>query len=391
MDIQRELQLLQQELTQSTFQLLSLQKEIRALRRLDNSEANAESLSQKTDLESQLKADVEALHDAMKTARTSLELLNIIPVEEKRPCSSPATTRSGKLPTDLPKFIPGETELETFFKVTEAKLRSHSTPVADWYKALGKQANDDITLLWVNEHILTKEPDWDAAKKIFTKEFATLGDNVSRSRDQLLSLHQGKLSSAKFFRQVEQLAAITNQNKDDPFFLDYLRRVRMNPKVIKQISLRLGVDAYKLNFAQLKQEAIYIESIFDQYNGRSTTDNDAESSCRSCGGNHHRKNCPHKRSKCDKCGKQGHIATACQQPDEVKKEISDVECFKCGHKGHYANDPVCPKFTVKKSDEQAADASTIRMVRKPEESEVCVFDDAEANAVLDLLRVPYND
>jgi Zn ribbon nucleic-acid-binding protein len=75
----------------------------------------------------------------------------------------------------------------------------------------------------------------------------------------------------------------------------------------------------------------------------------------------------------------------------VKKEISDVECFKCGHKGHYANDPVCPKFTVKKSDEQAADASTIRMVRKPEESEVCVFDDAEANAVLDLLRVPYND
>lgn len=269
------------------------------------------------------------------------------------PDAAPMTTsRTGKLPTDLPKFIPGVTEIHTFFKLTEAKLRSHNTPFNDWYRALGKQTSDDTTLLWVNDNILVQKPHWELAKQLFYQEFSTLGNNVRESRDRLIHLKQGKLSCAEFFRKLEILAAQAQQDIDDPFFLDHLRRVRLNSSIMKQLALRSGSNVHAMNFLQLKRESIYIESILDQFSSTSTS---TSKPCHSCGSHEHRRSeCPYRDAICSKCGKQGHISDVCkssktpENPSATQKDAKtipkkDITCYKCGEDGHYASN--CPNDT----------------------------------------------
>ena len=146
-----------------------------------------------------------------------------------------------QLPNDLPQFILGKTEIQTFLKLTEATLTFHGTPVRMWPRALGKQAKSDVVKLWVHDHVVEPGLSWQEAREAFITEFSTHGDSVEKVQDELLDLVQGTTPAETFFRNVETLAAISKQDLDASYFRRTLLKNKIHASLHRSLAQHLGL------------------------------------------------------------------------------------------------------------------------------------------------------
>lgn len=317
--------------------------QLRVLRNLETEDA---------DKVAEVEREIQVLRVNIVSTKDTLE--NLKPVKWESDYKTNTDERSGKLPSDLPMFTADETDIGTFFDQTEAKLLSHSTPIKDWYKALGKQTTG-TSLVWVSKNILQKTLTWEQAKTVFTAEF-TSDTAVGTNRDKMMDMKQGDKSCGVFLREMEQLAPGAQQDLNNQFFLSFVRRRQLNPDVSKALSMQLAKKVDTLTFAQLKSYATFYESIINAPGSKQKKKKTTfKCTYRPCGSTEHDfETCPLRLSKqCTSCKKFGHLADECrsQNQDTKTRDLSQVQCHKCKEFGHYANkctaDPTANALALK--------------------------------------------
>ena len=257
-ELQQERQALNLELQQLHRSLIQISKAIRQHRSLEDN-LQEEQFEERGE---ELQAQKQKLTEEIQQTRELLQVLTFdaAPLLQPAPPQPRASTtsRSGKLPNDLPTFNPETTDIDSFFKDIEAKLIAHSTPHEDWHKAFGKSTSG-TTLQWVLAKILKPALSWDKAKEIFSAEYSK-ADTKLRNRTKLIALRQGNRSAASYLREVEQLAPSSDQNLDDAFFINFILTERLPKSIRRQIHMRLKPEELMtLSFDRLKSEAIFIE------------------------------------------------------------------------------------------------------------------------------------
>jgi hypothetical protein len=323
---------LQEALREDQLELAKTSSKLRELLKVDI-EKQGDEYKQNVD---SFKQKVAQLKESIAFTRDSLKDMAI----PFLPSTGVSHSRTGKLPSDLPVFVPDETNLERFFGILEAKLRSHSTPPKDWHKALGK-ATTDAALIWVSQNILKPQLQWEQAKIAFSKEFGTEAI-VSKNRDKLMDLRQEGKSCGTFLREVEQLAQGADQSVNDQYFLSFLRRRQLDAHISRAVTLHLGQEVNKLTFKKLKTAALFVECALSSRSG-----NEGQRKKNGDGRKNNEKD--DRRNKDVRKNKEkgkaekdfGTDNIDDKKETRIKKEqhnrLSDVKCFRCGQKGHYAN------------------------------------------------------
>lgn len=173
---------------------------------------------------------------------------------------------------------------------------------------------------------------------------------------KLLDLSQGNKSGADFMREVEALATGCEQSLAENFFLHHLVHKQLSKAYHNALNATLGKKVRTANYAELKEEIIFLLYGTDTTMYRSNNYNKDHNNNKN--DSHNKKNGknankPDKDSKgdkpCDICGLSNHTTSQhrpkSNKPNtETKTPLSEVTCHKCKQKGHYANR--CPNPRV---------------------------------------------
>lgn len=391
-EVQEELRELHQAVRKETASMTKASKKLRELKKLDSSAQDEGYKLQLINVRQQIKDLSESINELKIIIGTLRSGPSIAGQQQQMQRNEELSFRSGKLPNDLLKFDENTTELETFFRDTEAKLLAHSTPKKDWHKALGKQTSGS-NLLWVTTNILEPRLEWEAAKKVFLKEFS--GRNaLSINRAKLLDLRQEKRTAGAYLREVELLAPFAQQSLEERFFLDFILRHGLRPKVYKQICLQLGPRVDEISFAELKATAVFLDSIHnssneldqgedigndhnspytnkendnsDNNNNQQAPGTNSKIKCKfeDCGSTSHTiQNCPKRLAlTCSYCHKKGHTESTCKSKERNK----NVKCHKCHQLGHYANN--CPLSVKAETAATSSSTPTVGLITVPNDA-----------------------
>jgi hypothetical protein len=325
-----------------------------------------------------------ALHfatDKVKTLKSVIESLEpmqqpLAPALQQPPAAAqplaPQLQKAQKIhiPSNLPKFVDGTTDVLTFLREIESRLNGYNTRKEDYPKALTASTSGS-TLFWVDENIIIPGLSWEQAKQAFIKEFTTRSSRTQYRRD-LTQLKQGDGSCATFFRKIEQLAPAANQNLNEGFFLMSILEDKLKPHIAEKVQEHLLDELDGLTYARLKETACSLDAISTRKLARKTRAADAKCGFKGCQSTVHKsQECPKRSKKCTGCGNHGHLLHECrktaggknlpsaqEKTPRSKKDLSQVTCHKCQDKGHYANK--CPG-TVKQ--ETSGNKTKIAAVR----------------------------
>ena len=125
---EQELESLANDLQEARNKALELFNQIRDLR----------TKRQSSEVTAQLDALKNQLTEQKGVVTELKEMADLLGLQHRH--GSNSTTSKTTLPVDLPKWT-AKMNMQSFFKLTEAKLRAHKIPINDWYRAFGVQAD----------------------------------------------------------------------------------------------------------------------------------------------------------------------------------------------------------------------------------------------------------
>ncbi len=158
-----------------------------------------------------LKSELHEVVEAIACLRPSpAELVRPSHDSQAEPTATPRRGHRSaiRFPKGLPKFHPGTTQVDRYFRAMEHKLLPYQLDRELWPSALAVASTDDTLVTWITDKILEPELNWEQAKALFHDRYHD-GDALARAAEKLHSdgFRQGPQESADRWRDRLALQA----------------------------------------------------------------------------------------------------------------------------------------------------------------------------------------